>query len=212
MMDCEKYFIIGDIHGCLGMLERLIEKINWRPDSDGLIFLGDYIDRGDDPKGVIDFLISLSAISPNVQFLMGNHERLFLDYLEGEDEGSFLFNGGVPTLNSYRMNSDIEIPSDHLSFLKTLKIMVELEDYYIVHAGLRPGIGIPDQSESDRLWIRDSFIFSDYDFGKKIIFGHTPFSFPFIMDNKIGLDTGAVYGNKLTCLEIPSGKFHSVEA
>jgi serine/threonine protein phosphatase 1 len=90
--------------------------------------------------------------------------------------------------------------------------MIELEDYYIVHAGLRPGIGIRDQSETDRLWIRDSFIFSDYDFGKKIIFGHTPFSFPFIMDNKIGLDTGAVYGNKLTCLEIPSGKFHSVEA
>jgi serine/threonine protein phosphatase 1 len=212
MMDCEKYFIIGDIHGCLSMLKRLIEKINWRPDSDGLIFLGDYIDRGEDPKGVIDFLISLSAISPNVQCLMGNHERLFLDYLEGEDEGAFLFNGGVSTLNSYRMNSDIEIPSDHVSFFRTLNIMIELEDYYIVHAGLRPGIGIRDQSETDRLWIRDSFIFSDYDFGKKIIFGHTPFSFPFIMDNKIGLDTGAVYGNKLTCLEIPSGKFHSVEA
>ena len=212
MMDCEKYFIIGDIHGCLGMLKRLIDKINWRPDSDGLIFLGDYIDRGVDSRGVLNFLLELSALSPNVQFLMGNHERLFLNYLEGENEGTFLFNGGVSTLNSYRMNSDIEIPLEHLSFLKTLKTMIELEDYYIVHAGLKPGIGIRDQSEEDRLWIRESFIFSDHDFGKKIIFGHTPFSFPLVMDNKIGLDTGAVYGNMLTCLEIPSGKFHSVEA
>lgn len=212
MMDCEKYFIIGDIHGCLGMLKRLIDKINWRPDSDGLIFLGDYIDRGVDSRGVLNFLIELSALSPNVQFLMGNHERLFLNYLEGENEGTFLFNGGVSTLNSYRMNSDIEIPLEHLSFLKTLKTMIELEDYYIVHAGLKPGIGIRDQSEEDQLWIRESFIFSDHDFGKKIIFGHTPFSFPLVMDNKIGLDTGAVYGNKLTCLEIPNIEFHSVEA
>ena len=212
MMDCERYFIIGDIHGCLDMLKRLMDKIDWRPDSDGLIFLGDYIDRGDDSKGVIDFIIELSSISTNVQCLMGNHERLFISYLDGEDEGTFLYNGGVPTLNSYRVNGYVEIPREHLTFLKSLKDIIELEDYYIVHAGLRPGIEIRDQSENDRLWIREPFIFSDYDFGKRIIFGHTPFTLPLIMDNKIGLDTGAVFGNKLTCLEIPSIEFHYVEA
>ena len=211
-MDCERYFIIGDVHGCLGMLKRLIDKIKWRPDSDGLIFLGDYIDRGENSKGVIDFIIELSLISPNVQCLMGNHERLFINYLDGEEDGMFLFNGGVSTLNSYTVNGKIEIPKEHLSFLNSLKAMIELEDYYIVHAGFKPGIEIRNQSENDRLWIREPFIFSDYDFGKKIIFGHTPFTLPLMMENKIGLDTGAVYGNKLTCLEIPSIEFYYVEA
>ena len=212
MKKLERSFIIGDIHGCLGMLKCLIEKIDWHPDRDGLIFLGDYIDRGEDSKGVIDLLIDLQNRSSNVHLLMGNHEDLFLKYLEGEDEVSFLLNGGDSTLKSYSINGTIRIPIDHVSFLKSLKIMSEIDDYYIVHAGFKPGVDIREQSQEDCLWIRDPFIFSDYDFGKKIIFGHTPFYSPLLMDNKIGLDTGAVYGNMLTCLEIPSIKFHSVEA
>jgi len=212
MMDSERYFIIGDVHGCLGMLKNLIGKIDWHPDRDTLIFLGDYIDRGEDSKGVIDFLIELLSVSPNVQCLIGNHESIFLRYLEGEDEGLFLINGGAATLSSYRMNGETYIPQDHVSFLKSLKVIVELDDYYIVHAGFKPGIEIQEQSLEDCLWIREPFIFSDYDFGKKIIFGHTPFYVPLLMDNKIGLDTGAVFGNRLTCLEIPNMKFHSVEA
>jgi len=212
MMDSERYFIIGDIHGCLGMLKTLIGKIDWHPDRDTLIFLGDYIDRGEDSKGVIDFIIELLSMSPNVQCLIGNHESIFLSYLEGEDEELFLLNGGGATLNSYRMNGETYIPLDHISFLKSLKVIIELDDYYIVHAGFKPGVEIQEQSLEDCLWIREPFIFSDYDFGKKIIFGHTPFYVPLLMDNKIGLDTGAVFGNRLTCLEIPNMKFHSVEA
>jgi serine/threonine protein phosphatase 1 len=211
MMEMERNFIVGDIHGCLGMLERLIGKIDWNPARDGLIFLGDYIDRGEDSKGVIDLLIKLRSISPNIQCLMGNHERLLLNYLQGEDEETFLFNGGASTLNSYRCNGKVDIPLEHLLFLRSLKPMIELEHYYIVHAGFKPGIEIRDQIDEDRLWIREPFIFSHYDFGKRIIFGHTPFTKPLIMNNKIGLDTGAVFGNKLTCLEIPSLEFHSVE-
>jgi len=82
----------------------------------------------------------------------------------------------------------------------------------VVHAGFRPGVAIEDQSLEDLIWIREPFIFSDYDFGKTVIFGHTPIAEPLMMDNKIGLDTGAVYGNRLTCLELPRMKFHSVEA
>jgi serine/threonine protein phosphatase 1 len=211
-MEIERFFIIGDIHGCLGMLKSLIDKIDWHPDRDGLIFLGDYIDRGEDSKGVIDFLIDLRGRSSNIHSLMGNHEDLFLKYIEGEDEELFLLNGGTSTLRSYASNGSIRIPKDHISFLKSLKIMIEIDNYYIVHAGFKPGIEIREQSPEDCLWIREPFIYSDYDFGKKIIFGHTPFYSPLLMDNKIGLDTGAVYGNLLTCLEIPSMRFHSVEA
>jgi len=212
MKKVERSFIIGDIHGCLGMLKSLINKIDWHPDRDSLIFLGDYIDRGEDSKGVIDLLIDLQSRSSNIHLLMGNHEDLFLKYLQGEDEVSFLLNGGDSTLRSYRINGAIRIPIDHISFIKSLKIMLEIDDYYIVHAGFKPGVAIREQSQEDCLWIREPFIFSEYDFGKRIIFGHTPFYLPLMMDNKIGLDTGAVYGNMLTCLEIPSMKFHSVEA
>jgi serine/threonine protein phosphatase 1 len=90
--------------------------------------------------------------------------------------------------------------------------MIELEQYYISHAGLRPHRSIEDQELFDLIWIRDEFIYSDYDFGKVVIFGHTPFHSPMIMKNKIGIDTGAVYGNCLTCLELPDRRFHSVRA
>ena len=216
MMERERVFVVGDIHGCLDMLRKLMDKIAWRPAQDGLIFIGDYIDRGEDSKGVIDYLVEISNLSPFVECLLGNHESMLLDFLQGRDYSTFLRNGGVKTLNSYKtaepMSTDSLIPDPHLAFLKRLRPWIELRDYYVVHAGFRPGVGPAAQSMEDLLWIRDSFIFSDYDFGKRVIFGHTPFSQPLIMDNKIGLDTGAVYGNKLTCLELPSLRFHSVEA
>jgi serine/threonine protein phosphatase 1 len=125
-------------------------------------------------------------------------------------------NGGLATLNSYRTDQQKHggflIPDEHLSFFRSLKLIIELEDYYVVHAGFRPGVPVPNQSMEDLLWIRDTFIFSNQFFGKRVIFGHTPFAQPLVMENKIGLDTGAVYGNRLTCLELPSLKFHFVEA
>ncbi len=211
MMESERAFIIGDIHGCLGMLNRLMDTIDWRPDRDRLIFLGDYIDRGTDSKGVVDFVLVLLNKSPFVQCLQGNHESGFLDFLSGGNINTFLINGGETTLKSYQRDGEILIPPDHISFYQSLRPWIELEDYYIVHAGFRPGVEIDDQSLEDLIWIRDPFIYSDYDFGKKVIFGHTPFYEPFVTHNKISLDTGAVYGNRLTCLELPQMKFHSVE-
>lgn len=216
MMNSEKTFIIGDIHGCLGMLERLLQKIPWRAERDRLIFLGDYVDRGEDSRGVIDLLLQIAAASSRVNFLIGNHESIFLDYLTTGNITPFLLNGGHRTLESYRTGAakrgKVEIPEEHISFLKDLEQWIELDDYYVVHAGFRPGVSPERQGLDDLIWIRDIFIFSDYDFGKKVIFGHTPFSEPLLMENKIGLDTGAVYGNKLTCLELPAFHFHFVEA
>jgi serine/threonine protein phosphatase 1 len=212
----QKTFIIGDVHGCLGMLMKLMEKIAWRAETDRLIFLGDYIDRGKDSRGVIDFILSISERSPHVECLMGNHENILLDFLSGRDPATFFLNGGRATLNSYRIHNhalgDLLIPKEHVDFLKSLRTWIELDEYYVVHAGFKPEVSIAKQSLDDLLWIRESFIFSDYNFGKKVIFGHTPFAHPVTMPNKIGLDTGAVYGNKLTCLELPAFRFHFVEA
>jgi serine/threonine protein phosphatase 1 len=214
-MNNERTFVIGDIHGCLDMLKRLMEEIRWQPDKDNLIFLGDYIDRGEDPKGVVDYILTLRKSSSRIECLLGNHEANFLDYLSGKEKRLFLINGGYNTLQSY--HSDREgpnglVPEDHLAFYESLKTYCELENYYVVHAGFKPGIPIPEQDPEDMVWIRDPFIFSSHDFGKRVIFGHTPFSEPLVLANKIGLDTGAVYGNKLTCLELPEFIFHSTGA
>jgi serine/threonine protein phosphatase 1 len=213
-MDIEKVFVIGDIHGCLDMLERLMDKIDWRPGRDRLIFLGDYIDRGQNPKGVVDYILGLIRCSPNVECLVGNHEAIFLNYLDDRDRGLFLINGGCSTLESYQGDRAKQggplVPPAHMDFYQSLKSFIELEDYYIVHAGFRPGVDLKEQSVEDMVWIRETFIYSEYDFGKRVIFGHTPFHQPLIMENKIGLDTGAVYGNKLTSLELPEFRFHSV--
>ena len=208
-------FVVGDVHGCLEMLKRLIDKIEWNPSNDRLIFIGDYIDRGEDAKGVVDFILRLKEDSPLVECLLGNHEQMFLDYLSGVNSQSFLFNGGTSTLRSYKevrqSEKDPLIPSSHLDFFSSLLPMIEFEQYYIVHAGFRPNIRVEDQDLFDMIWIRDEFIYADYDFGKVVIFGHTPFNRPMIMKNKIGIDTGAVFGNCLTSLELSEErKFHSV--
>lgn len=215
-MDLERIFIIGDIHGCLETLKRLMDKIDWHPDQDGLVFLGDYIDRGEDPRGVLEYILEISREGESVQCLLGNHEALFLELLEGGDIANFISNGGLHTLESYAMDGDpkgeMHIPEEHIAFMKSLRPWIEMNGYYVVHAGFRPGIPIEDQRREDILWIREPFIFSPHNFGKRVIFGHTPFYDPLIMENKIGLDTGAVYGNRLTCLELPAMRFHSVEA
>jgi len=215
MTEGSKTFIIGDIHGCLDMLKRLVEKIKWDPAKDKLIFVGDYIDRGPDPKGVVEYILSLMAESSRIQCLIGNHEVIFLDYIKGKDRKLFLMNGGMNTLESYAFHlvdtEDDLLPPSHKEFFASLKYTIALDDYYVVHAGFRPKVPLEEQDPDDLVWIRDPFIYSTYDFGKRVIFGHTPFYEPLIMKNKVGIDTGAVYGNRLTCLELPEFRFHSVE-
>jgi len=213
-MQSGRTLIIGDIHGCLEMLKRLLEKIDYRPEKDSLIFLGDYIDRGNDAMGVVEFILSLSRLSSNIRCLLGNHEAIFLDYLEGRDRRSFILNDGATTLQSYHAARGAAegplVPETHMKFFKSLKVYIELDDYLVVHAGFKPYLAIDKQPMTEMIWIREPFIYSDYNFGKRVIFGHTPFAEPLVMPNKIGLDTGAVYGNKLTCLDLSELRFHSV--
>ena len=206
-----RIFAVGDIHGQLRMLDELLAAIPLKPKEDLLVFLGDYIDRGPDAKGVVERLMFLERAGFRAVFLKGNHEVMLLDYLRGRNREKFLFNGGFATLQSYaRPGQDpgeVSLPQDHLDFIQGLKLYYQTGDTIFVHAGLRPGIPLADQDPADLLWIRDEFFSSGYDWGKTIVFGHTPFREPFLRDRLIGLDTGAAYGGGLTCLILPDREF-----
>lgn len=210
-------FVIGDIHGCLGMLKGLLDLIKYDPAQDELIFVGDYIDRGPDSKGVVDYIISLRELaSQRIHCILGNHEALLLDVLSGYGTDLYLYNGGGSTFASYGTSprfTDLSwLPESHKAFYEGLVPYLELEDFIIVHAGLVPGVSLEKQALEDLLWIREPFIYSRADFGKRVIFGHTPFKDPLVMPNKIGIDTGAVYGNKLSCVELKELRFYSYRA
>ena len=200
---------IGDIHGRLDKLKALLGGISWIPDEDTLIFIGDYVDRGPESAGVIDHILGLKQWSENIICLRGNHEQIFLDFLEGKHTETFLYNGGQATIDSYG-GAESGFPASHYEFLKNLPYYYETDDFIFVHAGLRDEIPLAEQDPYDLLWIREEFIYSKYDHGKRVIFGHTPRRDPLIMPNKICIDTGAVYGGRLTCLEIPEMTFYSV--
>jgi serine/threonine protein phosphatase 1 len=102
------------------------------------------------------------------------------------------------------------VPAGHRAFLRDLRLYYETPDFIMVHAGLRNGVPLEKQTADDLVWIREEFIYSEQDFGKRVIFGHTPFVRPLVLPNKIGIDTGAVYGNALTCVIIPDLEFVSV--
>jgi len=207
-------YAIGDLHGSLESLERLLEKLNPDLTQDRLVFIGDYIDRGPQSKGVVDYIVRLKSLAPPGQIicLKGNHEAMFLDFLQGAPAELFLFNGGLSTLKDYWGDNWLDreglaLPPDHDQFYQDLQLYYETPDYIFVHGGLKPGVPLADQQEDDLLWIRGEFIASLEDFGRRVIFGHTPFKRPLIMPNKIGIDTGAVYGNFLTCLKLPTEEF-----
>ena len=171
------YYLFGDIHGCLANLIELFGGIKGNlKDNDKLIFLGDYIDRGNYSFEVIKFLININK-SYDMVFLKGNHEDMFLKYLDGTDkDGLFLDNGGGPTLRSYKRDSgEFRVPDDHLKFFKSLKPSFESGDFISVHAGFNPKVyNMEQQTEDDMLWIREAFYRSQRRWEKTVIFGHTP--------------------------------------
>jgi len=206
-------YVIGDIHGCLDELVYLIDQLPLEQ-ADRLIFLGDYIDRGPNSQGVVSYLIKMQEQSSReLVFLKGNHEDMFLAYLglPGQYGDMFLYNGGQATLDSYGVSpaglsaAEIlrRIPSDHIEFLKHLRLYYLENPYLCVHAGINPLKSLENQTPDELLWIRNEFIDNPHKLPYTIIFGHTPqkeilFRLPY----KIGLDTGVVYGNKLSCIEL----------
>jgi serine/threonine protein phosphatase 1 len=205
--------VVGDVHGCCDELDRLLEALRLGS-GDTICFLGDYIDRGPDPKGVIDRLLRLRGEGPRCVFLKGNHEDMFLAFLgaEGRYGDAFIANGGAATLRSYGVRDFAgpeiaeRLPPAHRQFLLSLPSAARLGRFFCAHAGIRPTRRLEDQVEEDLLWIREDFIAAPHAFPYTVLYGHTPGSdvrldLPF----KIGLDTGVVYGNRLSCLELPAG-------
>ena len=205
-------FVIGDIHGCSEALSQLLTKIKPLTKDDTVIFIGDYIDRGPDSRGVIEIILKLRVEHSRVITLMGNHEFMLLGALKGYGCNEFLNMGGDATLKSYGIPPEsindlaAMLPANHLAFMQDLLPYWEDEGYIYVHAGLQPGVHLTQQSPDWLFWSRDEFIHSAYDYGKKVIYGHTPYEKPKMDNNKIGIDTGAVYGNSLTCLILPEEK------
>jgi serine/threonine protein phosphatase 1 len=208
----KRIFAIGDIHGCYDPLVLLLGRIPIDWSQDRLVFMGDYIDRGPQSFEVVQHLIELQERRADTVFLKGNHEQMLADYLSGRDRLTYLYNGGQQTLDSYLRHASAPgrypIPDAHLRFFESLQLMFETENYIFVHAGLRQGLPLERQRPEDLLWIRENFVDSRHAFGKRVIFGHTPFDEPRVEPNKIGIDTGAVYGNKLTCVQLPEEKFY----
>ncbi|MEZ5892493.1 MAG: metallophosphoesterase family protein [Parvularculaceae bacterium] len=216
--DGKRIYAIGDIHGRLDMLDTLLGRIG--DDSDGLdkaqlIFLGDYVDRGLDSKGVIDRLLSLKAAYPTAVFLKGNHEALMLDFLdEPDDLPQWLDWGGMETLQSYDVEAmglpptmiarqlRANLPPGHLKFLETLALTHVEGDYLFVHAGVRPGLPLDQQKEEDLIWIRKKFHQAAPDERPElvVVHGHTPEDKPVDVGWRIGVDTGACYGGMLTAV------------
>jgi serine/threonine protein phosphatase 1 len=209
-------FAFGDIHGCLYELEAMLDILPLTSDSI-LVFVGDYVDRGPQSKQVIDRLLQLKNECSTIT-LMGNHEQMFLNYLRNPKDpqtAHFIYNGGSATLASYvdTKTQQILVPQNHLQFLHTLPLFYENDHYFFVHAGVpnKPLNSINlDEDASTLLWIRDPFLNSTYDWKKTIIHGHTPVKSVDRKKNRINVDTGLVYNNKLSVISLPSGDSYSV--
>jgi serine/threonine protein phosphatase 1 len=218
----DRLIAIGDIHGELDQLNRLLNTV--APTSnDRLVFLGDYIDRGKNSKGVIDRLIRFREEFPDTVFIRGNHDQMLLDtlieagatsghrlrdqssaYRAGASESDiaiFMFNGGNQTLRSYRINHLSDFPKEHIAFLQSTRLWWRYEHFVFVHAGIGQGIPLEKQDPFVLMWERLSPPGQE---GEIHVVGHHPTTDgePCFEPGRYQLDTGAVYGRTLTACDV----------
>jgi serine/threonine protein phosphatase 1 len=213
--------VIGDIHGRSDLLDQVVEEIKRdlerSPVAEGLtVTLGDYVDRGPDSRGVLDRL-ARNPFPTRYIALKGNHEALFEAFLRDPTVASQWRRwGGLETLHSYgvpvaqvMVGKGFEeasnalrqsVPQEHFRFLGSLRFSLSLGDYFLCHAGVRPGIPLEHQQPEDLLWIREEFLNSRMSFGKVVVHGHTPTASPEVLPTRINIDTGAFATGRLTCL------------
>lgn len=208
-----RLYAVGDVHGCADQLDAIHARIaadaaHAREPERLIVYLGDYVDRGPDSRGVIERVLA-PPIAGRAVHLCGNHEAMMLEVLNRPDDEAalalWLRNGGVATLTSYGLSGEdppatwaARLPPAHLALLGGLARSHRAGGYLFVHAGIRPGVPLDAQEVDDLLWIREPFLCSTADHGAVVVHGHTPERAPVIRPNRIGLDTGAVYGGKLT--------------
>jgi len=218
-------YAIGDVHGRYDLLRALEKQI--ADDAvayDGekwLVTLGDYVDRGAQSASVLDHLTGAAPNGFRRVSLCGNHEQMMLDFIAAPVwPSSWLDYGGIETLRSYgiaveasrgeprRLRALIEshIPEEHLQFLRELPVCLALPGFVFVHAGIRPGIPVEEQSEEDLLWIRHEFLDAQLPAGLTVVHGHTPMPEPVVTPQRISIDTGAFATGRLTGVRIVPGE------
>ncbi len=222
-----RVYAIGDVHGCLDQLVALhwaiAADLAARPvDESVLIHLGDYVDRGPDSAGVIWLLTG--SVAPPVDRrvdLQGNHEAMMLSALSGQPRpaGLWVDNGGDATLESYGVPHDAlpdewvqGVPLAHRQWMGARPMTHGEGGYLFVHAGIRPGRRIVRQTPEDLLWIREPFLSSQERHPLVVVHGHTPHSSPQVRPNRIGIDTGAFMGGKLTCVILEENRMNFLTA
>jgi serine/threonine protein phosphatase 1 len=197
-------YAIGDIHGSLDKLQRLIlrceQNAAGRPFK--YVFLGDYIDRGPQSAGVIACLVDLqSRLGDRFIALKGNHEAMALDAVDGTAPLRLWFGqGGAATLESYGNVRPTELPSLHLDWLRSLRLSYDDGRRFFVHAGVDPEKPLVLQDEQHLLWIREPFLSDGRDYGRLVVHGHTPLmtGTPDFRGNRLNIDTAAVFGGPLS--------------
>lgn len=218
-----RLYAIGDVHGRLDLLQAMHARIRDEIARDGLadwriIHLGDYVDRGPDSRGVIQFLIDASTGDRRNLALAGNHDVGFLDFLKTPlIDGLFAHNGGAQTALSYGVRLDLAsmaavktghaalveaIPREHLAFLRGLALSADFGDFFFCHAGVRPGVPLERQARDDLVWIRGAFHNHLGLYEKVVVHGHTPVDEPEVLANRVNIDTGAVFSGTLTALVV----------
>ncbi|QNF35408.1 serine/threonine protein phosphatase [Adhaeribacter swui] len=194
-------FAISDIHGCAKTFRYLVEERLQIKPTDQLFLLGDYIDRGPDSKGVIDFILELRSKGFRVTTLMGNHEAMLLQAPENAQYlSAWLRNGGQAALQSFNAKQVSDIPSVYWNFLKNLEYYKELPDYLLVHAGFNFKVANPFADFESMIWIRNFIVKEKFTQGRRIVHGHTP-TMDFEIKARVGppahsvinIDGGCVY-------------------
>lgn len=215
-----RIYAVGDVHGYADLLKtmhaRIDEDLDNRPPADWrIVHVGDYVDRGPDSKGTIDFLLARMAADDRIIALRGNHDQAMLDFLQAPDPfGMFATNGGEATARSYGVPIDFEepgfeqaarlfaaaVPAMHIRFLAERPYSVAFGDYFFCHAGIEPGVPLAEQQPRMLMWIRDYFLNWEGLHPKLIVHGHTPQPDVDIRANRINLDTGIYIREQLSAV------------
>jgi serine/threonine protein phosphatase 1 len=230
----ERIIVVGDLHGYREPLLRLLDKVEPTRD-DLLVFIGDYVDRGPDSRALVDTLIEFGSGRERTVFLKGNHEDMLLGSAGMpaliQDLGTWLHNGGLPTLASYgaeegeimalagihdpdERNERVRsfLPESHIAFFSSLALYVETERYFMCHAGVSPRATIEDGKKNlfDLLWMREHLAVEAPEWEKTVVCGHTPQRNVLVREKLICIDTGLYYYGKLSAIDLLSKKIFRV--
>jgi len=228
--DGMRVYAVGDIHGCYGLLNKMLDRIDRDMQKSGealdsahLVFLGDYVDRGPDSRGVLNRLLAPLPDRLETHFLMGNHEEAMLKFMgskNGQHAAWYKSGhwGGRETIESYAEEIDLRycdnpaqafgalVPAKHKAFLKALKPSVTIGDYHFVHAGVDPDVPLAEQDPGLCLRIRDRFLDHAQPLEKVIVHGHSVVDRPEVRQNSIAVDTGAYKSGILTTVVLEGSK------